>query len=358
MNFKIENLNIDNIIIHQIFEKDIYKNIKEPIYNNQFTTLDITGLSVLEQRITDALSNNSHSMPMEIVDINPNSTFSYVTKGIKVNDTMFIDISKEMTYKLALSQTSRRIPGGIVVIMRGTVGVSNRPFLGILKAEIQQGFMINQSNSQLLLNYVSNLLLTPQQKFYKIGFFINVEECDIDDPLENQLEKYLCYVYDNNIRNTSIDEAAQYFYGTFLGCTFLKSNKQLTKQFYVSAKDFINRCDSLSDEEKLELNYALYTYLKVDQNNIVNVDDFATSYLKQDLLDSFRSYMLEKEVPLHAIEKDISLLDKTLKKRKIKFSSDVSISAPSAGFNELINIAGKDGEWTLIKIKGNIENQE
>ncbi|EJE7236814.1 hypothetical protein CF069_03855 [Clostridium botulinum] len=349
----LENLNVGRIMIHQVYKRNADKSVKEPLYNNTLTELDDTGIFTFSQRIIQAIGNDAHSVEMQVYKSSEESTFSIAKQLIGTNDEKFIDISKKIAYNLAIAQNTRRIPEGIVVIFDGTIGKDSNKFIGIMKAEMHEGFKLSNNPAGLSLDFIRNLVLTPQQKFYKIGMYIN-----LPSNKSNDISDYICFVYDNNLGKGINSEAAQYFYDGFLGCKFKNNNKFLTKQFYTETKDFINRLSNVSDEEKVELNYALYTYTKLDQKKLISIKDFCDSYLKSELKDDYINYMESKKFPATNIAKDLSLIESSLKNRKIKFSNNIKLTAPSDNFKNEVEINEIENGFTEIKIKGHIVSQE
>lgn len=357
MSVSFANLVIEKIILHQIYERDENREIVEPFYSKTLTELNQNGLNVLQERIIDALGNNSHCIEMDIANDDVNHTFQKLAKAIYTEDEEFIEISKKVTFKLAEAQTTRSIPGGVVVKFKGHMGIPRQNIIGVIKAETHEGFVLNsKKNVDLSLEFLSNLLLTPQQKLYKIGLFVEM------NTVENFTEKrskndFKAFIYDHNISQTDTSTAALYFYGTFFGCTFSPTNKKLTKDFYYETKNFIDTMN-IDDDLKIDLNHALYTYLKTSQNNTVEVTNFANDYLETEIRDDYCTYMEEKGVPSIAIVKDLELIKNKLKLRKIKFTSKVSISAPSERFKDLIEIVGYENNKTTLRIEGRVEAQQ
>lgn len=360
MDFKIQNLTIKKIIAHQVYERDSTGQMRPLTYNDELTNLDVHGLTVLEERLVQSLSNNIASMPMKIDDYSNKSTFRYVVEALNNGD--FITASKSIAENLAKSQTTRRIPGGVVVVIKGTVGIENYDFIGIIKAEMQKGFRVKPKDSKFILDFVSNVLLTSSQKFHKIGLYVQkvksdvVETSDIIELLESTKDNYTCYVYDDSIKKVSFGNAANYFYNLFLGCDFLDTNKLLTKKFVVTTMEYIDKCNKLTNEEKINLNTALRSYIATETSQTISVDDFTEKYIRQDLKDEFKHTMSENKIPDYAIKKDTVLVEKVLAKRKFKFSSDVSIVVPSNSFEEVIEFVECSEGWSTIKIKGQIES--
>ncbi|HHD2586599.1 nucleoid-associated protein [Clostridium perfringens] len=360
---KLINLNIYKIVIHEVYKRKTSKEKVTPTYAKELSVLDEKGINTLQNRIINAIGNASNAIEMDIDNIEDGSCVSIVEDLIATKtDNDFIETSKKVADKLTDSQTTLKIPGGVVVVIKGTVGINNNNFLCIIKAEIHSGF--TRSND-IVLQFISDLLLTPQQKFYKIAFFI---QNDIDDTKEDFKvplnEKYQLLIYDHNMKRADTKNAALYFYETFLGSSFKKNSKKLTQNFYNETKDFINSLD-ISDEEKVDLNLNLYSYVKSEICETISTDYFANEFLKEDFRDSYLKTMKKKNIPDRNFKKDTTYLKSKLKVRKIKFTNDISISGPADKFKEkieVINSIHDIGELTpnetLIKISGKIKEQQ
>jgi hypothetical protein len=284
------------------------------------------------------------------------SVFDLCNHILGSQDDEFIRISKLVADKLAHSQTSQKIPGGILVVFDGLIGVQQNRVLGIIKAEIHEGFELKTNQHQLLLTFISNLLLTPTQKLYKIGLFI---ESDQTEPVPQRTpDSYEIIIYDHNLMNkTEASQAAKYFYDSFLGCAFSPSDKKLTRDFFYNTREYIETLP-IGDEEKLDLHNGLYSYLKVSQSNVVETRAFSEEYLEPRFQDGYRQHMSNKNIPETAITKDLTYLKNKLRRKQIHFSSDVRIIAPSEHFLDLVNIRGSEDGKTIVAIQGTIEKTE
>ncbi|NRT76278.1 nucleoid-associated protein [Clostridium beijerinckii] len=348
------NLKIERVIIHKIFKRNIDKELVEPLYSKSLSVLDTDGIEVLKERVINAIGNKSNSLEMGIIDISEGSCVKCVDESIRSDENTFIENSKKITYKLAKAQSSRRIPGGIVLIFEGTIGLNNKRICGIIKADLHSGFTTTKIDGQNeVLKYLSDLLLTPEQKLYKIAVFIE------DNQNSNNLaDKYTIFVYDHNMKKTETKDAATYFYDLFLGCDFKNNSKLLTQHFYEGSKEFINSLE-LPDEEKLDLNLELYSYIKSNVNATISIDDFSNNSLKREFRDSYSTFMIDKKIPATSINKDTQYLETRLKQRKIKFSNEISIIGPSEEFSKLIKILPSDNnDITKIEINGKIKYQQ
>lgn len=356
MSFHFTNLRIEKIIVHEVFQLTENREPIPPQCSSELTNLDRAGLNTLQERIVQALGNDSHSIEMFVSNSDSNSTFDINTQLLDLEKDEFIDLSKKIPEKLTQAQTSRKIPGGTVVIFSGKIGVQNYRYVGIIKAEIHSGFSLDATEGKLFLKFLTELLLTPQQKLYKIGIFIEKENNSKKDQLRIPSD-FLVYVYDHNLTRNETQSAAQYFYQAFLGCSVSASDKKLTRDFFTYTKEFIESLE-ISDEEKLDLNSGLYTYLKVDKSSIIKASEFAERYISTDKRDEFVNYLEEKEFPLRGVSKDISYLQYKLRRRRLSFSSNVKIIAPSDNFEDLVQIKGTENSKTILSVEGHIEKED
>lgn len=169
-----QNLNISRIIIHEVFKRNDDRSMVDPRYGTQLIQLGVEAKDALQQRITNALGQSSHGVEMTVSDSAAPSAWNLGKRMIESagNDAQFVQVSQEITAKLAAAQTNRGVPGGIVVVIDGTSGHPARSFMCVIKAEPHGGFTKREKGDQLLLEYLKDLFLTPQSKLYKIGAFV------------------------------------------------------------------------------------------------------------------------------------------------------------------------------------------
>lgn len=362
-----QNLNISRIIIHEVFKRNEDRTLREPRYGNQLIQLDVEARDALQQRITNALGQSSHGVEMEIQDLADHSAWNLGKRTIESagNDAMFIQISQTITAKLAAAQTNKGVPGGIVVVIDGTSGHPARSFMCVIKAEPHGGFTKREEDGQLLLEYLKDLILTPQAKLYKIGAFVRQDPAAAND--QQSTAGWRAFLFDDLITKGDKLGAAQYFYETFLGLVFPSNSAFQTKKFHSLTKEFI-RTANVNEEKKSDLLNALTTYLKADQTATVQVAVFSDSYLDTpELRDAYTHYMVQKNFPQQAIHKDLSEVTSALKQRKLVFSHNIKLTAPADQFEDYVRIQSINGEpdangqipkWTQITVRDHIRDQE
>jgi hypothetical protein len=350
----LSNLRIEKVIVHQIFKRE-EDDFIPPVFSGDFTNLDKQGLATLQERIINALGSDSFCTELTIRDISNSSAFAICARMLDVNESTFIHLSCDLVKKLADSQRTRNIPGGIVVVFTGWVGVESRRYVGMIKAESHSGFSIHNLKGSLLLEFLSQLFLTPQQKLYKVALFINRTTMNKLDSIKP--DDFQVLVYDHNMTKAETSQLARYFYEAFLGCEILPDNKKFTHDFYFLTKEFID--DLIVDwETKIDLTTALYTYLKISKTPIIEVADFSRQYLQPEIQDIYLKFMLMKNFTTNSFIKDFTNLKYKLRNRNWHFTSEVRIIAPAENFDELVKIKESKNGHTIVSIEGLIEKDD
>jgi len=351
----LANLIFNRIIAHEIFVLNDNGTIKPPECSSALiTTWPQKAKLRFHANISNSMGENSCCLEMDVVNTKKDSLFRIITHSIIcTDDVRFIEISKAIPIRLASSQNARNIPGGVVVVFDGTVGADSKRFVGIIKAEVHEGFCKNKNGENIILDYLNSLILTPHQKLYKIALFIEKTKSTAPSRSAND---FTVLVYDHNMSRGDTRKAASYFYDTFLGCTFSESDKKLVRDFYDITKTYIENM-SIDDEEKIDLNLGLYSYLKVSESRTINYNEFGEQYFDSEQKEPYFEHMRVKNFPSRAINKDLSFINSILKKRSIDFTSKVKIEAPSDIFSENVKILESNDEKTTLEIKGKIFKQ-
>lgn len=348
------NLVISKIIMHKVFAPKIGGEKVEPDIGKNLVELDRNGLNTIQNRIIDAMGQNAHCIEMEIEKTDSQSCFYKTCEIIDSESQEFINKASFYATHHYDIHSSSRWPGGILLIMNGTSGPENKKTIFIIKAETQEGFVEQKRNESLTMQHITNLFLTRQTKLYKIGIFV-----EKIDGSRNQKDAtgFGAYLYDSNITASNDEAAAKYFYRDFLGLRIPENSKQKTRDFFLLTKDFINDSD-IPIEKKIDLNNALYVYLKTDQSGTIEYSSFSGRYFDDDCLkDLYNQYMQNKNFSTGSIVKDVTLIKNKLKLRKMNFSSAVNISAPAEAFQDSIKVISSDEEKTVLEIKGTLLNQ-
>lgn len=360
---EIVNLQIQRIMIHQVFQRDEDGNKIAPVRSSEFIRFDDSAMSTFKSRIYFALGSDSKAVPMSIVSQEATDLPQIIDELSKAGDERYIELSYDVAKKLADAQQKRNIPGGIVVVFSGKYGATPKKFVGIMKAEIYSAYekSINKLTEEITLKYVEEALLTPATKLYKTAGFFEVGKTDKGEDLNDKWNVLVC---DTQISQTDGKAAAQYFYANFLGCGYPKSSARVTKQFYDATCEFLQDLD-VTEEKRNDLHNALVSYLKYENTDIIIPTEFSGRYFDEEVQGSYSEYLEDYGLPITSFTKDIQHIESKLKMRKLSFKKNVKVIAPSDVFRDFVEIetintdeSGRPVKWTKIIVKDEIVSQE
>jgi hypothetical protein len=348
-------LRLNRIAVHEIFKRDVDLQPIPPRCSDTLANLEPEGKSAIRERIVGALGSNSKSVQMSVIEDGPGSAFDLFSRLPFVDDASFLDVSQQIAQKLSSAQTARTIPGGVLVVVDGRSGADGRPFSGVIKAEVHSGFIKEAGDQGPLIRYLTDLLLTPNQRFHKIGLFVR-ENPQALPPDDYYSDDYLVYVFDNQMNGAEITTAANYFYERFLGCTAASTAKKLTRDFYKHSRDFID-ASALDNERKVESVSALHVYLRSNVQTVQALE-FAQQHLPPDIHQAYIDFLVEHEFPENAVPKDTSQIKHKLRIRKLNFNTQVRITGPADRFRELVQVQSADADATIVRIVGQLLTQD
>ena len=353
-NFPFEGVIIEKLMIHRVFAPAEDKTRVPPAVKKHFINLNAEEKSALQSRVTAALGNRSHGIEMSIDQADEGSFFQIAAEMLHCDVGRFIELSEVLANNLTDALT-RKIPGGVMAIISGRVGEHARPFVSVIKAEFQDGFTTEAVDDQTVaLNYVRDIFLTEAQKLYKIGCLVE----NVSAPPENGMynkSNYRAFLFDHLLTSVETRTAASYFYNAFLGMGISSSSKKLTQNFYEYTVDYINSLD-VDEGKKFDYVESLRAELK-SQTAIVSSADFAEKYLEEDHSEAYVDYMQDRGFPQGGVEKDVEYIESKLrKKRKVNFTSGVSITGPSDDFQNLVTVEERGDNDTLVRIQGNVSD--
>lgn len=351
----LENLVLGRVCLHEVHRRADDKTIITPTYSTELLSLPDRAKQVFVSRIIAAFKSSAQCMEMAIRSFGDGSVVARGCALLEADDANFVLESKLLADSLAEAQSSRQIPGGLVVAFDGTVGHPARAFFGVMKAELHEGFL---KTRDLQATFVSDLFLSPKTKLYKIGLFIS----DGVDPRPALPAGWSATVYDSTMTAAQRENAAHYFHSRFLGLELPENSAHQVKRFFEITKAFIKSAP-VSEEKRVDLYNSLYTYLKVDLSPTIQVAQFAETYCPIEIRDQYRSHMRDERFPDRAVPKDLSEVSGNLKLRKLRFPSKITLSGPPEAMKELVEVETIDGhagqrKWTLVTVRGPIEGQE
>lgn len=355
--FKFEGVMIERIIVHRIYPHTADKQLVNPKTSSKLIKFEQAALDALQLRVTKALGSRSHGIEMSIEKSDAGSFFQNCATMLHGNDECFISTSKLLADNLNRAQLSTTAPGGMLAVISGRVGNDVLPFIAAIKAETQDGFKANEHDDQVDMEYISEVLLTDTQRFYKIGFLVELAT-NPAGPEGYLPGNYRAFLFDHLMTSTETRSAAGYFFSGFLGMGIQASAKKLTQDFFELTRKFINT-SPLEQHEKFECHEALRVELR-SQDATISAASFGDKHFTDDLRKQYETFMKSQGFPQNAVSKDNSYIQAKLKRRrKLLFTSDVWLSTPPDEFSNLVQVLkSEDQEFTLVKIKGSIKGQE
>ncbi|MGM9506975.1 nucleoid-associated protein [Larkinella sp. GY13] len=357
---ELATLDINRAIMHTIIEKEtrqLHASVKE---SHEAVTLSEGAKNVIYKRLTNALGLNSRAFSLEIEKYDTESIFSYCKGIIPKDDVSFVNASKKIADKLAVSQKRGFIPGGYLIFLECTHTVKNIPCFIVIKAEPHEAIRQSNNGEKVLLEVLDDLILSPSQKFFKIGVIFKRDFPITEDEFTNKVyppnDYYGCILFDENFKKAT--KPAEYFYKDFLGFSISKNSLIQTKKFYQFTDGFI-KDSSISQSEKEDALKSLRSYIRSYNDSIINFYHFAEDFLPYEIKSSYKAEA-QDYIP-SSFMKDATLLKKELETKKINFPNKVMLSLPEELYGDRVKVISSheikveeisDANYTWVRIAG------
>lgn len=353
-------MNLANVKITRAIAHDVVRapqlDETPPTLSDELATLNAEGKNLIAKRLVDTVASGSHCVDVTVEDDTKDSPFDRATAMLDDKDSVFVRQSQQLATALSEAQTAGTIRSGSAIFVQGTCvadGTKSR-FLAIIKADSDQALYKRKQGENITLTFVNDMLLGESQRLIKIAFFIEEQPRDDDEAEERRSPSdFSVKVFDHLMSNTGTGEAAAYFFRTFLKCKQADNAAKQTRVFYEFVRQFIDDLD-INASERVNLKGDLISHLRGNRA-IVEPRAFARDVIPEDHQDAFIQACRESGIT-RAFTKDTSLVKGKLKRQTLKFSSSVTVFAPSEVFRDSIKIGRTtpDG-WTELKIKGSVE---
>ena len=350
----ITNVDITRVIAHEVVRASQITE-RPPVLSDDLVILDDRGKALVGRRLVDTVASGSHCVDVTVDDAGVGSPFDKATAMLDADDVGFVANAKHLAGSLSTAQTAGPIKSGSAIFVQGTCTADGTPsrFVAIIKADSDQGLYKRVDGESITLTYVSDMLLGESQRLIKIAFFIEEAGRDGDAPGSRQPEDFSVKVFDHLMQTSGDGDAAAYFYSTFLKCKLSHNAARQTKQFYEVVRSFIEEMP-VSQAERVAYHGDLISYFRQNRATL-EPRTFAQDVLPQDHQDAFVRKCREQGIT-QAFSKELDLVKGKLRRQSVKFSSNVTLYAPSEVFRDAVQITGtsEDG-WTELKIRGSIE---
>lgn len=342
----LTDIHFDRVIVHSISAKAAFRG-PEINFSAHSLVPQSNELEPLIDRINNAFADGSKSLKLSIKNTNPQSTPFLCHSIIRdhLNAQIFEQNSNRIAQNLADSFFTSNIPGGLLVVALGTDLESRLKFVLLIKAEIHDGFQTTNSNGTTKLEYIQRIVLSKNSKLYKFGLLLQNTSTNRDETDLNTM--YDTYVFDLQIKPGAKDEAASYFFSTFLNCEIQKTDNKLTKMFYEKTKNFIKTISD--DSERLDANINLKSFLRNTDIGTIDIHDYCELYIPLDYQNAFLTEMESDGSFPRSFAKDPILIHSALQRNILKFKNGVEMTIPQAE-QPLYEITEQTADSTAIRI--------
>ena len=350
----IANVEITRVIAHEVVRASQITE-RPPVLSDILIVLENRGKALVGRRLVDTVASGSHCVDVTVDDFTAGSPFDKATAMLDDDDTGFVANSKHLAGSLSTAQTAGAIKSGSAIFVQGTCSADGNAsrFVAIIKADSDQALYKRVNDEGITLTFVNDMLLGESQRLIKIAFFI--EDADREDasPVVRRPEDFSVKVFDHLMHTSGDGDAAAYFYSTFLKCRLSHNAARQTKQFFEVVRSFIDEIP-VSQADRVAFQGDLISYFRQNKATL-EPRTFAQDVLPQAYQDAFVRKCRDAVIT-QAISKDLELVKGKLRRQSVKFSSNVTLYAPSEVFRDSVKITGtsEDG-WTSVKILGTIE---
>jgi hypothetical protein len=338
----LSTITIERIIVHDIpkHQKNDYS--IEPNYSLQESHLTDGLRLFFKDKVLQAL-NSDRSFKI-CFDDNSDSTVSWLAgESMKSDGSLIATHSKEIAKRLFEIQVGNNA-AGILVVIHGKV--NNKTSCIILKLEMDKGaqLTLDPKTKSYDISEVENLMLTQKTRIYKVAMFILRDKFNIN--------------YDGIIMDYQIDTRAKkdistWFMDKFLGCIAFEDPKVVTQKFYNLTRSFI---DTISDPvTKAKYLQDLNSYVQKNSPTI-NPKEFAIDHLNTtNHRNDYRNFLESKRFSFSASPKDITHIERQIRKIVLTFENDIAIIGKKGTFKNKVKLSktedGRDKAEIVSKIQ-------
>ena len=322
----ISDININEAIIHILDS-----NSDEPILNEYKLDLDEDTYKFLfkhiekcfkDEELKYAKFNSERNIVKEIVQ-------DYLN-GI---DEDFINLSKELSRQLFLIMKGNvNIPSCDLVIV--SIITDQGPMIGILKLDYVKNFTheVEFVDNKIGIGIVPQAAGLPgsSQKIQKAAFIKPIRDDD----------RYNLMVLDKQKKSKDEEDyGTNYFVNSFLGCTIITNERDMTKTFLKAAENF-TRKNYANDAVKAE-SIRTSVKSKLKEEDSVNIHELSEELFKGELFSGeeekaradFKEFI--KGHGLHdEVKVDKTWVEKKLKRVRLKIDKDIDLYIDEEAYHD------------------------
>jgi len=342
----LTNLAIQRVTVFHIPEDQPTKAPGIPTGGQTLVQLSQQGKDMLKMRMVKALGAQSHGIEVSIDDVTPPSFFQQGAASLVGNDAAFLTGAGVLATMLAKAQNNVSLKASKLVVVGGTVTAHARPFLAVVKAELQDALSERTAANAQAIDHLKNIFMTESQRLYKIGFLQRTVGAVTHPHGVYDSNQHSVHLFDHLMTALETRSAAHYFYSGFLGCQTATSARSRTRDFYNQTMEFINTA-GFPDVKRYDLFDALRADLRSNSATI-SVGDFGAAHMNVPDRAAYTGFMAGKMFPTNAVAKDTEFVKSKLRRRrKILFTSGITVTTPPDDLNLIRVVTNNDGSSTL-----------
>lgn len=338
-----ETILIDRIIVHDIPKHKKGEQGIEPNYSEQESKLTLGLRNFFKEKVMQALgSDKSFKICFDEENLSP---ISWINKELLESDgSNFPFQSKAITKHLFDIQVGYNA-AGILVVIFGKVNSFNTCMILKLEKDTGAQLKLDDKTHSFNIEEVKDLMLTQKTKIFKVAMFILRDDFKA---------KYDGVIMDYQIDIKEKKEVTTWFMDKFLGCRAFEDPKITTQQFYNYTRAYINTIQDELDRAKYIQDLNSY----VQKNSLtLNPKEFAEDYLKSTAhRNDYKNFLGSKKFKFTSFPKDISQIDRQVKKITLTFDNDISIVGKKGTFDKKVKLEKLDNGQTRAEVTSKIRS--
>lgn len=307
----VNDINIQEAVIHILDT-----NGDEPVLNEFALELNDDIYKFLFKHLDKCLKDEE----LRYAKFNPerNIVKEIVQDYLNQIDNNLVDVSKELARQLfAIMKGNVNIPSCDLIIV--SLITDQGPMIGILKMDYVKNFthQVDFVDNKIGIGIVPQSAGLPasSQRIQKAAFI---------KPIRDE-QRFDLYVLDKQKKSKDDEEyGANYFMNSFLGCSVVTSERDMTKNFLKAAETW-TRSNIQEDAGRAEeIRTTVKSKLKADET--INISEISNelfsddSQKKNDFATFVKGHVLEDEVAVDKV-----WVEKKLKRVRLKIDKDIDL---------------------------------
>lgn len=344
----------NRLILHRVLKKLNGEEHSQVKLEDQLIEADEDVQKIIKERLAEACGKQSRSFRL-FIDKHSEKSFYGLTHDVHdLNEEDFIQRSKQIAHLLGRSQR-RSVNGGYLILIEVESHTGRKAIVAI-KAELQKAFATRTDleTNKKQIEVLNDLFLSPNNKFFKIGYIYEEENGDESHPND----KWAAIIFDDQF---SVRKApADYFIADFLGFTLERNAKFMNREYYQKTRKLIESNLHSTVDEKRDSIKALNTVFK-DQTQQIDPIEFSQRFLPEVFKEDYAQIILSDKRFDRPFARNTELVKNELNKKIMVFAKKIKIQGPEEDFDDVVQIVNNIQEAeialnqtdrTLISIEG------